>query len=143
MSRSIVLAVQTGAESSDLYRALTTSEGLRAFWTSDADAAAEVGSSLRLGFAEAPVDLTMRLTEAVPDELVAWGDVSPWPTWTGTEVTGSIQDAGESRTVVFAHGGFVDETSDVEVGMIATTWAKVLEALDAYATSGVAQPALG
>jgi uncharacterized protein YndB with AHSA1/START domain len=85
----------------------------------------------------------MRLAEAVPGELVCWSEISPWPTWTGTQVTWSIQDAGESRAVVFTHEGFVDETSDVELGMIATTWAKVLEALDAYADGGVSQPALG
>jgi uncharacterized protein YndB with AHSA1/START domain len=140
---SIVLARASSATAVSIYAALTTTEGLRAFWTPSADAASQVGDSLRFGFAEAPVDLTMKLAAADPGERVHWSDVAPWPTWSGTDVSWLILDDGESRTVVFRHAGFADDVSDVELGMIAMTWADVLRALDGYATSGDPQPALG
>ncbi len=54
MSRSTVLAIETTASREEVYRALTTVDGVRSFWTSDADADAREGGTRRSGFEEAP-----------------------------------------------------------------------------------------
>lgn len=141
MSRSIVLAVDTKAAASELFTALTTSEGLRAFWTSDADGADEVGGALRFGFESAPVDLTATVDAITADQSITWGSVAPWPSWTGTTINWSIGEGSEGgRMVVFRHDGFADDVADAELGMVAITWAKVLMSLDAYAVSGAPAP---
>jgi uncharacterized protein YndB with AHSA1/START domain len=142
MSRSIVLAMQAEAEPERIYRAITTQEGLAAFWTPDVTASPEVGATLRLGFAEAPVDLQMAVIELEPAERVGWRSPGPWPSWTGTTVQWTLSPAPEGTTVVFRHDGWSDDVADPELGMVAMTWSAVLHALRAHVETGVVAPAL-
>lgn len=143
MSRSIVLAIETSAPSEVIYDAITTTQGLRSFWTVDADAEPKEGGELRFGFEAAPVDLTMTVEALEPGELVRWSGIGPWPGWVTTEITWRVTDSGESRSVTFKHDGWADETPDHDLGSVAMTWAHVLDALKAYAESGTAAPVFG
>ena len=143
MSRSIVLAIDTAASRSELYRILTTADGLRSFWTSDADAEAREGGSLRFGFEEAPVDLSMTVGTMVEGRSIEWTSIGPWPGWVGTRINWRIDDGANGHTIVFAHSGWADETEDADLGAVALTWARVLIALTAHAESGHPAPALG
>jgi uncharacterized protein YndB with AHSA1/START domain len=144
MARSIILAVQIDAPAADIYRAITTQEGLASFWTSDVTAEPEVGASLRFGFVEAPVDLQMTVTALEPDREVRWACQGPWPNWTGTDVSWTI-DATESgeKLVVFRHDGWPDDQPAAEFGSVALTWARILLALDEHVRTGAVAPALG
>ncbi|MEX0757199.1 MAG: SRPBCC domain-containing protein [Acidimicrobiia bacterium] len=143
MARSIILAIEIEATGAKIYQALTTQEGLASFWTPDVTAEAEVGAALRFGFAEAPVDLQMTVTDLQPDRLVAWSCEGPWPNWAGTEVRWGIasSDSGAS-TVVFHHEGWPEDQSDAEFGSVAMVWAKVLLALEEHVRTGAAVPAM-
>lgn len=143
MSRSIVLAIDTAASRGELYRILTTADGLRSFWTSDADAEAREGASLRFGFEEAPVDLSMTVGTMVEGVSIEWTSIGPWPGWVGTQISWRIEDGSNGHTIVFSHTGWADETADADLGAVALTWARVLLALKAYAESGDPAPALG
>ncbi len=144
MARSIILALEVDAPAADIYRALTTQQGLTSFWTPDVTARPEVGAALRFGFAEAPVDLNMTVTALEPDRMVGWSCEGPWPHWTGTEVSWTIAPADRGgQTVLFRHAGWSDEQPDGEFGAVAMTWARVLLALDEHVRTGAAVPALG
>lgn len=140
MPRSIVLALDTSAQVDAIYDAITTAEGLRSFWTTDADAEQEEGGELRFGFEAAPVDLTMTVAGLEPGELIRWSEIGPWPGWTGTEITWQVTDGGESRNVIFRHDGWGDETPDHDLGSVAMTWAHVLDALKQYTETGRPAP---
>lgn len=142
MTRSIVLTIETTASRESLFEAITTSNGLRSFWTPDADAEAREGGDLRFGFAEAPVDLEMTVESLEPGEAVTWVEIGPWPGWQGTRVEWSIEDDGERRTVVFAHRDWAVDVPDRDFGSVAMTWAQVILALGRYAETGEANPAL-
>lgn len=141
MPRSIVLAIETSAPAAVIYDAITTAEGLRSFWTIDAEA--EEGGELRFGFEAAPVDLTMTVAASEPGKLVRWSRIGPWPGWVDTEIAWRITDGGESRTVTFRHDGWADETADHDLGSVAMTWAQVMGALKQYADSGRPAPVFG
>lgn len=143
MPRSIVLAIETTAPATAIYDAITTTEGLRSFWTIDADADPREGGELRFGFEAAPVDLTMTVAELVPGELVGWSGIGPWPGWDTTEIAWRVTAGGESRTVTFRHDGWADETLDHDLGSVAMTWAHVLDALKLYTESGEPAPVFG
>lgn len=142
MSREIVLAISVPGRPSDVYRALTTRDGITAFWTSEADVDVRVGGELRLGFPGAPTDLRMLVGGLDEDRRVEWQCPASWPSWVGTTVEWSIAD-GDETTVVFSHRGWVDGLSDLELGSVALVWARVLMALAAYVESGKPAPALG
>jgi uncharacterized protein YndB with AHSA1/START domain len=143
MARSIILAAEIDAPAADVYRAITTQEGLASFWTPDVTASPEVGASLRFGFAEAPVDLEMTVAALDPDARVSWTCQGPWPYWTGTAVHWTIagSDSGASR-VLFRHDGWADDQPDAEFGSVALTWAQILLALDEHVRTGAVVPAL-
>lgn len=141
MPRSIVLAVETSAPATVIHDAIATTEGLRSFWTIDADA--EEGGELRFGFEAAPVDLTMTVAELEPHKLVRWSRIGPWPGWADTEIVWRITDGGESRIVTFRHDGWADETPDHDLGTVAMTWAHVMDALKQYTETGRPAPVFG
>lgn len=142
MPREIVLAVETSATPLDVFGAVTTEEGLAAFWTSDVDARLELGAELRLGFADAPVDLNMIVTAFEAPHRVEWECPGPWPSWAGTRIEWSIAD-GQPTTVLFAHRGWADTTEGAELGSVAMAWARILLALVSYVETGESAPALG
>lgn len=144
MSRDIVLAADTDADATTVYRALTTTEGLAAFWTpAVSGAAGETGADLRFGFAAAPAELEIRVEALEPDRRVAWTCAGPWPGWGGTDIGWRLTAAPEGGTrVILRHAGWADDTDDGDLGSVAFTWAQVLRALVAYAQTGAPQPAL-
>jgi uncharacterized protein YndB with AHSA1/START domain len=142
MSREIVLAIEVEGSPEDTFRAVTTQDGLAAFWTSDVDAEPRVGAKLRLGFPAAPVDLQMLVTALDADDRVEWECPGPWPNWAGTRVEWSIA-GGDQTMVTFVHRGWSDEVPDTELGSVTLVWARVLIALSAYIQSGQSAPALG
>ena len=144
MARDILLSLGVRSDRDSLYRALTSSEGLAAFWTPDSTAEPRVGAEARFGFAAAPVPLRMRVTELAPSSRVAWTCLGDFPDWAGTTASWDLtpgSDAG-TTTVLFKHLGFPESQPEAEFGSVAYTWATVLGALKAYAESGVAAPAL-
>lgn len=50
MAADLVLALEVSASQDALYDAITTSDGLAAFWTTDSQAEPAVGSVARFGF---------------------------------------------------------------------------------------------
>ena len=144
MARDILLSVQTHADPDTLQRALTTTEGLAAFWTPNSIAEPTVGSEARFSFTGAPVSLRMRVDEIGTPHRVAWTCLGDFPHWGDTKVSWDLMagpDAGVT-TVLFKHLGFPDGQPEAEFASVAYTWATILTALKAYAESGVPAPAL-
>lgn len=141
MPRSIILAVDIEADPNVVLDALTTTDGLAAFWTPRVNGDAQTGGLLRFGFEEAPVDLEVSVSLADLDSrTVRWDSQGPWPYWAGTSIEWSVVDSGPR--LLFAHRGWTDEQPEVDFGSVAYTWALVLGALKSYTESGVAAPAL-
>lgn len=141
MSRSIVLAIEVAAEPSAVFEAIITTQGLASFWTPNVSGSTDVGGSLSFGFSEAPVDLEMTVTD-VDGSTVAWACSGPWPGWAETTVTWSTAPSDAGTVVVFRHDDWDDGVEDPVFGSVALTWAMVLQALKAYAETGVPAPAL-
>lgn len=144
MSREIVLAVEIPAPPGDVFRAVTTQEGLASFWTSDVDAEPRVGAELRFGFPDAPVDLTMVVTALDDPQRVEWECPGPWPSWAGTRVEWDIAGADDAKCMAtFVQRGWDDGVSDTELGSVALVWARILMALAVHLETGESAPALG
>ena len=143
VSRSIVLAIDTAAEAAAVFRAISSRDGLAAFWTPTVGGSSSIGETLRFGFAEAPVELEMVVTSSEEGSLVDWECRGPWPNWGGTNVSWTLADSVTGSMVVFRHDGWEDGVADAELGSVALTWAMTLQSLRAYVETGVPAPALG
>lgn len=116
--------------------ALTTTEGIKGFWTSCADVPREVGETLKLGFAVAPLPFDLRLEQS-DDRTVAWRTESFPPHWVGTTIRWDVEPRDDGSTVKFRHDGF---TEDGHAGHAAFTWGQIMVQLKHYAESGSPAP---
>jgi uncharacterized protein YndB with AHSA1/START domain len=144
MGREMLHAVEIEAAAGDVYRAITTSEGLASFWTPDSEAASEVGGISRFGFSGAPVDLRMRIESLEPGRRVEWTCVGDFPHWDGTRVSWSIgpRAEGDGVAVLFSHAGWPADQPEAEYAGVNHAWGRILDALKGYVETGEPQPAL-
>lgn len=116
--------------------ALKTSEGIQAFWTTSAEVPAEVGETLRLGFAVAPAPFDLRLDRS-DESGVAWSTESFPPHWVGTTIRWDVEPRDGGATVAFRHDGFADVGA---AGSAAFTWGQIMVQLKRYAETGTPAP---
>lgn len=144
MSREILLGIEVHGDRAALTGALTTSQGLAAFWTSDSTAEPIVGSEARFGFQGAPMPLRFTV-DAIDNDAITWTCLGEFPYWEGTTVTWGFDDEPEhgGTRITFRHAGFPDAQPEWEFATVAMTWAKILERLKVLIETGTAEPALG
>ena len=126
--------VETSADA--VLGALKTSEGIKGFWTSRADVPAEVGETVRVEFAIAPLPFDLRLEQS-DERGVVWRTETFPPHWVGTTVRWDVAAREAGSTVRFRHAGFVD---DDEAGRVAYTWGQIMVRLKEYAETGRPDP---
>lgn len=119
-----------------ILQAVTTSEGIRSFWTSRADVPAEVGETLKLEFQQAPLPFDLCLEQA-DEHTVVWRAQTFPPHWVGTTIRWDVDAREDGSTVAFRHDGFVD---DDEAGRVAYTWGTIMARLKEYAETGRSEP---
>lgn len=97
--------VRLHATPQTVYEALTTPEGLRGWWTVDADVNPEVGGVHSFRF-EGVLFNSMQVVELVPHEKVHWKCVEGWNEWLGTEVVFTLTGTEDGGTeLLFEHKG--------------------------------------
>jgi uncharacterized protein YndB with AHSA1/START domain len=138
----ILHAVDVEADADTIYEAVSTGEGLRAFWTGDAEAEARVGSTAVFRFPAAPVDLKMRVEALERRTRVAWRCEGEFPYWKDTTVEWllSASPGGHGTQLFFRHGGWPRDYPEIEYARVNWVWGQVVGRLKAYAESGKPEP---
>jgi uncharacterized protein YndB with AHSA1/START domain len=90
-----------GASAEVVYNAITTAEGLAAWWTPLTTARPEVNSVSRFAFGTAYFK-EMRITALQPAELVSWECMTGFSEWVGTNISFRIH-AGDRSSLLNAH----------------------------------------
>jgi uncharacterized protein YndB with AHSA1/START domain len=98
--------IAINAAPAKVYRALTTQDGLRAWWTADAATEEKVGGKAQFGFNQRRTVFHMTIEALEPDRRVVWSCHGEPPEWNGTTLTWEM--AGEDGTTVvrFNHAGW-------------------------------------
>ncbi len=73
-----------------VYRALTTLDGLAAWWTTDTQGESKIGGMLRFRFGDGGFD--MKVLELDPGRRVLWEVVDGPEEWIGTRISFEIAD---------------------------------------------------
>ena len=139
MALRIALATTVESPPSKVYDVLRSTEGQRAFWTSDCELDDHHG---RFGFLEAPVDLNVSIS-LVADELVRMKVESGFPGWNGSTWEWALSahhDAPERTDVQFRHYDFESGYEESALAYTAQSWAMILDHLARYLKSGVPDP---
>jgi hypothetical protein len=139
MALRIALATTVEAAPSRVYDVVRSTDGQKAFWTSDCELDDRHG---RFGFLEAPVDLNVSIS-LVADELVRMKVESGFPGWNGSTWEWALSahhDEPERTDVQFRHYGFESGYGETDLAYTAQSWAMILDRLDRYLKSGVPDP---
>ncbi|MES2900469.1 MAG: SRPBCC domain-containing protein [Pseudomonadota bacterium] len=129
-----------------VYAALTTAEGLRAWWTEDCDIATAVGGELAFRFGAHHKE--MRIERMVPCNEVQWlctgahievDSFTRKDEWVGTRIVFHLAQDGDSGTRVrFDHVGLVPAFECY--GVCSEGWQHFLSSLEKYVETGHGTP---
>jgi uncharacterized protein YndB with AHSA1/START domain len=136
---TILLRVPVEADPKVTYDALSTSEGVRGWWSNHTEGPQGAGSTMKVAFPDAPMTFDFEVTEEAAAERVAWRCLSGHSEWIGTDVSFDIQTDDEGTTsVLFAHDGW--KTMKQSFPFIAYSWAQILPRLKKLVESGERDP---
>jgi uncharacterized protein YndB with AHSA1/START domain len=97
-------AIEIDAPPAKVYEAITTSEGLRSWWTSDSTAESTVGSVAEFGFFNRETVFRMQIDRLRPRKRVVWTCVGGPEEWKGTVLTWVLSREVEGTKLRFKHG---------------------------------------
>ena len=119
------------------YQALTTREGLSAWWTDDTRGESDVGDVLQFRFGAGGFD--MKVLELDPDKHVLWQVVDGPVEWAGTNVRFALKQEGGWTLVLFEHAGWKEPMEFMR--HCSTKWAVFLLSLKSLIETGKGAPA--
>lgn len=119
-----------------VYQAITTTEGLSDWWTTDTKGNGEVGGVLEFRFSAGGFD--MKVLELDPGKSVLWQVVDGPAEWIGTKVSWELKQDSEYVIILFKH---LDWREPVEfMYHCSTKWAIFLMSLKALVETGKGSP---
>jgi hypothetical protein len=128
----ILHRVGIGAPIEKVYETLTSLEGNRGWWDSNASGDAASGGTLTFFKHDFRVEVT-------PNERVKWRCVKGTPEWTNTEVTFDLSYRQDQTFVIFKHAGWVEPVEFMH--HCSTRWATFLLSLKELLETGKGRPA--
>ncbi|RKR10101.1 uncharacterized protein YndB with AHSA1/START domain [Flavobacterium sp. 90] len=122
---------------STVFKALTTEEGLGAFWTEKLIVKPELGFINEFNFGDN--DLTkMKITELSPNKRIVWECIESDPEWVGTKISFDLTEKDGVTSVVLKHFDWRDLTEFYQ--WCNYNWAMFLLSLKNYCEDGDGTP---
>ena len=122
----------------DVYRAVTTQEGLAGWWTTETVGTGEVGGKLEFRFGDLG-GFDMEVLELDSAGLVRWRVVDGPEEWIGTEVVWRLDQRDDYTIVLFSHEGWREPVEFMY--HCSTKWATFLLSLKELVETGQGRPA--
>ncbi|MDF5751846.1 SRPBCC domain-containing protein [Spongiactinospora sp. TRM90649] len=121
----------------EVYSALTTTEGLAAWWTGNVRGdGGDLGDVLEFRFGAG--GFNMKVRELVPGKRVSWEVVDGPQEWVGTHVHFDLDQAEEYAVVLFKHEGWREPVEFMH--HCSTKWAVFLMSLKSLVETGKGAP---
>lgn len=130
----ILHRVGIDASAERVYEALTTLEGNRGWWDSNA-----VGDAKKGGVLTFFKHTDMKVVETRPNELVKWKVLKGMDHWTNTEIDFQLVRRDGQTFVLFTHAGWVKPVEFMH--HCSTKWATFLLSLKQFVETGTGRPA--
>lgn len=120
-----------------VYEALTTRDGLAAWWTTDTAGDGVVGRIIEFRFGDTG-GFDMLVLEQRPNELVEWEVTDGPEEWIGTHVTFELKQEDDYTIVRFAHEGWREPGEFLS--HCSTKWATFLMSMKQLVETGTGSP---
>jgi uncharacterized protein YndB with AHSA1/START domain len=129
------VAIKSSPE--QIYRALTTPEGLAAWWTTDTRGDCNVGGVIQFRFGPRG-GFDMKVLEREPAERVSWQVVSGPQEWISTKVSFDLSQEGGFTVLLFKHQGWKEPVEFMH--HCSTKWAIFLMSMKSLLETGKGAP---
>jgi uncharacterized protein YndB with AHSA1/START domain len=129
----ILHRVGANARPDSVFKALTSIDGLRGWWVSEATGNPSAGGTIDFGFCQ------MEVIEAVPGKLVRWRCIQGPTEWVGTEVEFALTWKDDQTFIVFKHANWKEPVEFMH--HCSTKWATFLLSLRDVVERGHGAPA--
>jgi uncharacterized protein YndB with AHSA1/START domain len=133
--KEIIHAFQVGVPPGDVFRALTSEEGLSGWWTTGVRVDGEL---VQFTF-EDPFHPVMRVTERDEPHVLEWAIESGHEPWTGSRFRFDLQERDGTTAVLFRMS-YGQELSDEQYGVYNFNWGYYLESLRLLCQEGSGRP---
>ncbi len=134
---NILHRVGIKAPIAEVYKALTTVEGLAGWWTHNTQGDDKVGGMLRFRFSAGGVEIggfDMKVLELQAARRVLWQVVAGPEEWIGTTISWELKQEGEHVVVLFKHQGWKEPVEFMH--HCSTKWAIFLMSLKSLLETG-------
>ncbi|MFC5475682.1 SRPBCC family protein [Paraherbaspirillum soli] len=121
----------------EVYKALSTREGLAAWWNNNTQGDGKVGGVLQ--FRSDAGGLDMKVLELHPSERVLWQVVDGPAEWMDTKISWDLRQDGEYCIVLFKHQGWKEPVEFMH--HCSTKWAIFMMSLKSFLENGKGAPA--
>jgi len=121
----------------DTYKALTTVEGLSAWWTDNTKGKSKVDGVLKFRFGERG-GFDMKVIELEPAKRVLWQVIDGPEEWIGTKISFDLRQDGDYTIVLFKHQGWKEPIEFMH--HCSTKWAIFLLSLKSLLETGKGAP---
>jgi uncharacterized protein YndB with AHSA1/START domain len=141
MMVDILHRVGIKAPVNEVYKALTTREGLAAWWTNNTQAENKVGGALQFRFSAGGAEIggfEMKVLELQPAKRVLWQVVGGPEEWVGTTIAFDLKQSGEHAIVLFKHQGWKEPVEFMH--HCSSKWAMYLMSLKSLMETGKGTP---
>jgi uncharacterized protein YndB with AHSA1/START domain len=124
-----------------VYRAITTAEDVRNWWTRDCDLDEAVSGAGVFRFYDNRVVTNVRIDALRPPSHVRWTTTASTAPggWQGTTISFDLRSEGDVTVLLFAHRGFAEASENY--ARVTTGWAYFLFSLLQYLETGTGVPA--
>src|SRR5262249_53144545 len=139
--RQIIHAVHIHAGPPAVYRALTTAEGLRGWWSDTVDVEEGLNGVIRFTFA-GDFHPQMKQIALAPDREVRWQCIAGHANWQDNTFRFSLEPRGGETLLMFLQD-YARELSDEVYGTYNFNWGYYLNSLKQFCESGRGTPFAG
>jgi len=124
-----------------IYKALTTREGLAAWWTNDTRGESKIGGVLQFKFRAGGVEIggfDMKVLQLEPAGRVQWQVLDGPEEWIGTRIHWEFKQEGDYTIVLFKHEGWKQAVESMH--HCSTKWGTFLMSLKSLVETGKGAP---
>jgi len=132
----IMHRIKIPASSERIYQALTTVDGIRNWWTRDADIDSNIGGTGEFRFYGRRFVAKVKIDELIAPSRVSWSVVNA--AWEGNLIQFDVEADGGGSWLSFAHRGFKE--ADQNYAAATTRWGYYLVSLRRYLQTGQGMP---
>jgi uncharacterized protein YndB with AHSA1/START domain len=138
----IIHRVGIKASDEQVYKALSTIDGLSNWWTEEVEGNEQVGGKIQFTFRTETGDIKgqmiMEVLELNPQKNVRWRCVDGPPEWIGTDISFDLSWQNDQTIIIFGHRNWREAIEFM--AHCSTKWAVFLLSLREYVETGKGKP---